>query len=705
MVLGTDKPQNVAPSGPRDLGSAHQKPYFLSLDLSTEKMGLIIVDESLNVIFGECVKFDTDLPEYRTQNGCHTDGEVSTSPTHLHVKALDILLQKVSSQVELKRVKCISGSAPQHSSVWWSKAASALLSRLAPNKPLHEQLPPEQTWTLPNPPNFYDTSTDAQAQSLEWLIGGSEETARRSGVRAFCRFTGVQIMKVQQTRPNILEATDRISSASSFLSSLLLGSIAPLSESDAASMSLWSMNDKKWDPLVLNFIMGNDSSQSGTSNEATKLSQKLGKPYLDNSVSLGPIASYFVRRYGFSADCQIVGFLGHHQATFLSQPLKPRDVMICLGDCDSDSVLMPLPHYLPDSTRQILPNPVKSSSNFASHMPFMALLEYKDADLARHFLRDTYCNGSWHTFDTLVTLIAEGGTIGLDDKLYTFFWPHGELGSWQGISRFEAGQRIKEFKDQRVNPRSLLESQFLTMRLQLSRISQRLRNLGSIDETLATTYSLLGFNPYDHSVLPKRIIVMGKASGSRVMIDLLSSIMGVPVYQSVALSPITYSTVFLGNQLAITPAALGSCYKAAWTYSRQFNANQSYDDFLGERNIQRSKRLRSSDTRNTSTSLIQTPIARLEKSDVSTPSSLPDQRASGGPSSANAAPPIWNQDPASPDLSSDSTTPIVSILTDSKDMEDGLVKVAEPDEDSFQRYGGQVEEFARLENCIRRGVL
>jgi len=190
MASVTDMPRTVASSVPRDHGQAHEKPYFLSLDLSSDKMGLIIVDESLDVIFGECVKFDTDLPEYGTQNGCHTDGEVSTSPIHLHVKALDLLLQKVSSQVELKRVKCIGGSAQQHKSVWWSKAASTLLSRLTPSKPLHEQLPPEQTWTLPNPPNFYDMSTDAQAQSLEWHIGGSEETARRSGVRAFCRFTG-----------------------------------------------------------------------------------------------------------------------------------------------------------------------------------------------------------------------------------------------------------------------------------------------------------------------------------------------------------------------------------------------------------------------------------------------------------------------------------------------------------------------------------
>jgi hypothetical protein len=64
MASGPDIPHSVASSGPRDPAQAHQKPYFLSLDLSSDKMGLIVVDESLDVIFGECVKFDTDLPEY-----------------------------------------------------------------------------------------------------------------------------------------------------------------------------------------------------------------------------------------------------------------------------------------------------------------------------------------------------------------------------------------------------------------------------------------------------------------------------------------------------------------------------------------------------------------------------------------------------------------------------------------------------------------
>lgn len=546
-------------------------------------------------------------------------------------------------------------------------------------------------------------STSAQAQSLEWMIGGSEQTARRTGVRAFCRFTGVQIMKIQQTCRNVLEATERISSTSSFLTSLFLGKIAPLSEGDAASMNLWNIEERQWDPLVLSLVTGQDSSKPAMANEVNKLLQKLGEPFLENSLPLGPIARYFVRRYGFSTDCQIAAFVGHHQATFMSQRITPHDAVISLGDYGCDSVVLPLPCFLPNPTRQILPNPVCCQSDSPPKSPHVALFEYKDADLARHFMRDTYCNASWHTFYTLVTLIAEGGTIGLDDKLYTFFWPHGELGRWQGISRFEGGQRIKEFKDLRVNPRSLLESQFLQIRLQLARINQERKQLSRSKETLASAYSLLGLDPYDHSVLPSRIIVMGQASKNRVMVELLSSITGAPVYQSISLSPSTYSTIFSGNQRAITPTALGSCYKAAWMHIRQGNFNQSFEDFLSERLVQRSKRLRGPDLRKPPLSMITASLS-LGTSEPSVQSSHDQQKATSF-ANINAAPGIWNQDLLSSESQNDSAMLIVPLPTDQKDAEDGLVKVAEPDEDLFRRYGGQLEEFARLENFVRRGVL
>jgi hypothetical protein len=51
-------------------------------------------------------------------------------------------------------------------------------------------------------------STDAQAQSLEWLIGGSEETARRSGVRAFCRFTGA--FQIHYSRSPVVDHSAKV---------------------------------------------------------------------------------------------------------------------------------------------------------------------------------------------------------------------------------------------------------------------------------------------------------------------------------------------------------------------------------------------------------------------------------------------------------------------------------------------------------------
>lgn len=86
-------------------------------------------------------------------------------------------------------------------------------------------------------------------------------------------------------------------------------------------------------------------------------------------------------------------------------------------------------------------------------------------------------------------------------------------------------------------------------------------------------------------------------------------------------------------------------------------------------------------------------------------SSQPEQRRTTSLLNTNSASAIWNQDVSSLELSNDAAMPVIPIQTDPKDLEDGLLKVAEPDEDLFQRYGGQVEEFARLDKSIRRGVL
>ncbi|MBW0471782.1 hypothetical protein O181_011497 [Austropuccinia psidii MF-1] len=442
------------------------------------------------------------------------------------------------------------------------------------------------------------------------------------------------------------------------------------------------MSGRNWDRLVLGLIMGSPSTKTDVTAEATRLMEKLGEANMDSST---PIAS----------------FVSHHLAMFLSHSAGKRDAVICLGDPDSDAVLLPILDYLPDTFRQILPYPAWSpvQANAAGDFSQVALLEFKDADLARYFVRDAYCNASWQTFDTLVNLIAEGGTIGLDDKLYSFFWSHGEFGNWQGISKFEGGQRVEEFKDLRANPRSLLESQFLRMRIQLARVNQALKKPAHPTESPPFPYSLLGFDPYDHSVLPERIIILGRASENRVMVDLLSSVLGAPVYRS---APSPVSPFFSGVECAITTSGLGACYKAAWTHSHLHNLTCSYDDFLRERIAQRTNRRKASrfDEGKSSVPIITRSIASLEtQQDPAISSSqqlLPSIQSTRR---------LWNEISASSEVQSNESTSGMLLNPDTNGTEVDLIQIAEPDEDMFRRYGGQAEEYTRLESFVLRGIL
>ncbi|KAI8446603.1 hypothetical protein BY996DRAFT_7802906 [Phakopsora pachyrhizi] len=697
--------QCVGPSKRCEPNLKIKEPYFLSLDLSIEKLGLIIIDDDLNVILTEEVNFDEDLPEYGTQRGCLINEESSCSPTHMCVKALDILLARISSKVDLEAIRCIGGAAHQNSSVWWSKAAPTLLSRLTPRRSLSEQLLPDQTWTMPNPPNYYDLTTINEAQSLEWLIGGPEELVKRVGCRASCRLTSVQIMKVRQNQRNILEATERISTASAFLATLFIGRLSPPCEGDAAGMGLWNVQERKWDLSLLSLIMCSDFAKAESLNEGLNLMEKLGKPRAESFEPLGSIANYFVRRYGFSADCQVAGFLGHHLAKFMSYPLGPRDAMICWGDSDADSVILPTSLYLPDLTRQILPNPAEFSVG-GKEAARVAVLEYKDANLARSFIRESYCNSSWRTFDALVTLIAEGGRVGLDDKLYTFFTPHGELGGLSGISRFEHGQRTEEFRDRRANPRSLLESQLLRMRCHLSRAYQRSNEEIGLSACNEAIIDHPGFDPYHHSALPSRIIITGRNFENRILVELLSSIIGAPVYQCASHFPSNYPASHKDLPLEVTPSMLGAGYKAAWNYNRHLGSTASYSNFLNSKFLLLARLLQDSSV---DSQIVTAPKIDASNKMVERPRFSHNFSQVASKIIGNAiikSSPALNYDANSPPTTSnDSSIHVKANITYPNDAGSVLIKVAEPDEDLFQRYGAQAVEFLRLESFVTRGII
>lgn len=116
---------------------------FLGLDLSTQQLKVIAIDDKLSIVFEESVIFDKDLPQFHTKDGVcrHKDMLCVTVPTLLWVTAFDLLLRRMKEKgFEFDRVVCLSGTGQQHGSVYWKSGSEKLLKNLDPEKRLSDQL-------------------------------------------------------------------------------------------------------------------------------------------------------------------------------------------------------------------------------------------------------------------------------------------------------------------------------------------------------------------------------------------------------------------------------------------------------------------------------------------------------------------------------------------------------------------------------------
>lgn len=197
------------------------------------KLKVAAVDEHLNVCHHDSVHFDSELPEFRTQGGVHihADGLTVTAPVLMWVKALDLLLYKMKRVgFDFSRVRALSGSGQQHGSVYWRKGASQTLNQLIPDQKLHRLL--RDSFSVCDAPVWMDSSSGPQCLHLEAAAGGALRLAELTGSRAYERFTGNQIAKLRQSRPQAYKDTERISLVSSFAASLFLGDYAAIDYSD-----------------------------------------------------------------------------------------------------------------------------------------------------------------------------------------------------------------------------------------------------------------------------------------------------------------------------------------------------------------------------------------------------------------------------------------------------------------------------------------
>ncbi|KAI7869883.1 hypothetical protein BDF14DRAFT_1741452 [Spinellus fusiger] len=457
--------------------SSSNEGLYLGLDLSTQQLKCTLINEVHSIVLDEAVHFDHDLPEFGTSNGAIHYGDRATSPTLMWVKALDILLGRLKKSGHVHRIRGISGAGQQHGSVYWSKQGIDQLTHLDSTRTLEEQL--KDGFSLHQSPIWQDASTMSECRALEEFVGGPAALAKRTGSKAYERFTGNQIAKIYREERKTYDATEHISLVSSFLTSLLVGQLAPVDAAEGSGTNIMDIQTCAWDPALLHQCGGQD------------LLKKLSLAPVHGGTVVGSIDSYYQERYGFSKECKVMPFTGDNSATLVSMNLRQGDCVVSLGTSDTVLVSIAKDKAEPTTESHLMAHPVEKNG-------FMGMLCYKNGSLTRQHIRDVYANSDWDTFNASLGAVRERDTFGF------YYWMQEIVPFAKGIYRFENGEPVEEFSHPQDNVRAILESQFLSMRLRLGRM---------------VTSPMV------------RVLATGGAAANRALLQVLSNVLGLPVYK------------------------------------------------------------------------------------------------------------------------------------------------------------------------------
>jgi xylulokinase len=290
--------------------------YALGLDFSTQSCKALVLDvRGAKVIRTDSFEYDTTVPKYRTRGGVLQSRlpEIRhTSPSML-LEALDLVFGRLQkSGIDLGLVRAVKIDAMQHCTVYTDMSFGDRVRSLDESQSLLAQL--DTSITRKTSPIWEDRSPVKEAKYLTNELEKHRSILDLTGNRAELRFPAAQILKWAREFPEEYDRTDHIFLLSAFLTSVIAGKVAPVDTGDGwgTNLNTVDIHQPGWSDAVLKVA----DKYLGNRNSSRSLRGRLGEMVHYDTV-LGPIASYFVRRYGVSPGAVVLAGTGDNPATLL----------------------------------------------------------------------------------------------------------------------------------------------------------------------------------------------------------------------------------------------------------------------------------------------------------------------------------------------------------------------------------------------------
>ena len=454
--------------------------FYLGIDVGTQSLTAILVevprshgdgeDRAEGIASRVGVHYDTELPQYGTVNGQlpNEDPAIGRVPPCMWLEALDLAFERLGPGA-CRDVRGVSVSGQQHGSVYLRPGAEAALQSLTPTRGLAEQIEP--VLARAEAPIWTDSSTTRECEEIRVELGGATATAELTGSDTFERFTGPQIRRFARTEPEAWARTAHVCLVSSFVTSVLAGRLAPIDHGDGSGMGLLDIRRLKW-------------SEAAMAATAAGLRRRL-PPTCAPWTVVGPIAPYFVSRYGLPASAQVVAGSGDNPCSLVGVGVRePGEAVLSLGTSDTYFGLLKEVAVDPEANGHVFIAP--------SGHP-MSLICFRNGSLAREAVRDRY-GLDWPDFDAALRATPPG-----NDGMMMLPWFEPEIVPRVATPHVHRLGGLRDEPEQAArNCRAVVEGQFLSMRLNSQWMATR----------------------------PERLVATGGGSRNRELLQIAADVLG-----------------------------------------------------------------------------------------------------------------------------------------------------------------------------------